>query len=887
MSVNTQTSSDHDEHVNAQETEAIRAASTAAENEVFLRDTFGIFLPENIQPADIAEKVAHRVSLVVDQTRNNINRGELENLLNRNLQDRINAARATSKEAGTLATATDTQRNRNIRAVVEAIRESVPTAAMNDVLRYGMPAVISEKQDIPPHHISIDCDIGGKKSQVVRIDTRHSFWRENEYPNTNDLRDALKDQRSLAAVGISVVGPPPLAESYTLTDTDIDNILSAKSSVVDLSRRYDNFTKSINIAGNPVNFHINFQGLLRYRDSFGNLVASYIGSTTDLLDLLKNDEDVWNFISMEPMVEPLPTFVYTMLVNRIYNAAGTKPGSTDALALEERSVADLQKEVAEQHRFHTTLREGSDNQMGATFASSILMKYKDIRSVLESGDQTKAKESLDTERAKQSLLKSISDAEGFNFNPSRDWALAEAQVSPTALGSALADCAVGSVTPPNLGGVAYTKPVTTKSEESSARSWVQIQYKEAQEAEVECRKMLRHLTNIARDTKKAGGTTPLKIFDYINEATLTFVGTKSDIKKDFDLASIIKDIHDNGDFDLKTEDEHKKKADEYKAELEKIQKGEMPKGAEAQHLVIKEYMKRYHGLTDSEASSAANVIRGRSLIDTEMSTAIKEISGEIYGDVDDNAADAEVNQIRVFRRGGKRDLLRIAEIAKASRIPVGENNIPNWSAGSYKNLMGAYFALRQMNDGTDVPWMMRLNSSHAAKKQMREITAAILKKHAKAMLQEFGASVGLSDDKQKEVLKDPTKPEHQAILIQILEGEVPENQKAQVQKVLNTADKKLFRMRRGVGYVTGSLIYGDKNPVSAKNLLYGNKYVSALGATKGVKNVAVGTVGGVWNNKATIAKIGALTAIGGPLGLAIGTAVWGGDFGKNKTSLAA
>ena len=244
-----------------------------------------------------------------------------------------------------------------------------------------------------------------------------------------------------------------------------------------------------------------------------------------------------------------------------------------------------------------------------------------------------------------------------------------------------------------------------------------------------------------------------------------------------------------------------------------------------------------------------------------------------------------------------RDLKRIAEVAKACRIPVGPNNVPNWSGGSYKNLMGAYFALRQLNDGTDVPWMMRLSGSNIARKQLREVTRAILKTHAKAMLQEFGSSVGLSDDKQKEILKDPTKPEHQAILVQILEGEVPENQKGQVKKILSTADKKLFRVRRGIGYAAGSMLYGDKNPVSGKNLLYGNKYVSARGAAYGAKNVAVagknavtGTVGGVWNNKATIAKIGVLTAIGGPLGLLIGGAVWGGDFGKGSnanTTLAA
>jgi hypothetical protein len=284
-----------------------------------------------------------------------------------------------------------------------------------------------------------------------------------------------------------------------------------------------------------------------------------------------------------------------------------------------------------------------------------------------------------------------------------------------------------------------------------------------------------------------------------------------------------------------------------------------------------------------------------------MKNMIAEISGDIHGEVDERKADADESRSlwRLGQRGGaKRDRKRIAAIARAANIPVrgdgnwvngesywsGSDGLPNWSSGSYKNLMGAYFALKQMSEGTDVPWMLQMSGSNLLRRQMREITRAILQNHSKALMNQFGASLNITDDEKRDIIKDPTKPEHRATLIQILDGEVPDNQKGQVEKIIGKADKKLFRARRGVGWAGG---------MAGKGLwagVYGNDNWSARGLVRGTKNLAVnttvGTVSNVAGNAAPIAKIALLTALGGPIGLALGGAVFAKEFRRSGGSAA-
>lgn len=894
---NKNTQNDWDENINTQETPDIRAKISTAEDEVFLRDLFGVSLPENADDPALAAKIAHRVVTVIDQTRTRIDRNQLQTLLQHNIDDGLSRARLEFRtlRPNSPGPVLDAQRMKNIRAVVEAIRESIPSAAMNEVLRYGLPSVVSADQNIPPHILQLQCDIGGPAyigpKRTVQIDTRHQFWREQVFENRDALRDRLRLQPTLSAIGIRVIGSPPVPENYRLLDADIDSLLRETSSVIDLNRRYDDIETSTNVGGRNINIRINTAGILRLRDTAGALVASYSTIAQLITALQTTAPGIWNFISMDPAPNPVPPALITTIATQIFNSLGVLPGS-GPLAVENRNLFQLQSQISEQHRFHTALREGSDNQMGAAFASSILMKYKDIRNTMSLGNETQINTELALERNRKGLLDAMKVVEGMPFSPIFDWGTANttrlnAAAAITTISAGLA----GTVTVP-LGGQTFTVTGNSNAERSAGMQWVNQRVEEANKVVTESSRLANALIVIGHRIFAINPGARALLNPYIDPATwppppaVTPPPTPihANFSNTLNITSLLDQIRNHSDLSLKTEEDHKKKIDELKATLEKIRKGDIPKGDKAQFLVIKKYLIEYQGMTDDEATRGANVIRGRSQLDTETVEYINYISDSLHGSYEED----EVTDDTILGHP-ERDITRMQNVAREAHIPLNANRYPAWgTARNYKDLMGAYFALRKMRDGSGVPWMMRLNNTAVVRRELREITRAILQNHLKAMLQDFGSGLNISDDEQKLILKDPTKPEHSDTLMQMLSGEIPPQHQATVEKILSRADKRTFRYRRNAGNAlfgeNWGAITGNKLGVSGKNLLYGNKHWSVVGGATGAKNLTVKTTKGLWAKKAPIAKIAALSMLGGPLGLAIGVGLFGKEFSKAKAS---
>ncbi len=376
---------DYDEPVDSQETEKVKARVTAAENEVFLQDIFGVHLPDDIQAPELAQKISRRVVSVIDQTRLNMTQAQLSDVLDRQIQDRINRAEITVAETGSVTTLTDTQRNRNIRAVVEAMRESINSDAIDDVIQYGLPAFIPENAEETNHIMVLkDCRIKAPdptnpsvltlQDRDIQVDTRHPFWREKYAfnpggtPPVDDIKKALEEALitkggTLQSLGIKVLGAPPVPESYTFTDTnDLDALLGGKANGIDVTRRYDDINFSPPSAPG-VTLHVNTKNLLRHRDSSPTqrLVASYV-SPIHLRNTLTSDANsIQDFIMVDPPDALVTPQMWSELSDQIFMEIRGSIGTGPPLALQERELRLTQRELGEQHRFHKALLEDNDN----------------------------------------------------------------------------------------------------------------------------------------------------------------------------------------------------------------------------------------------------------------------------------------------------------------------------------------------------------------------------------------------------------------------------------------------------------------------------------------------------------------------------------------------
>ncbi len=913
---NTNTKNNWDEDINTQESPDIRAKISTAEDEVFLRDLFGVTLPENAQDPTLAAKIAHRVVSVIDETRTRIDRNQLQTLLQHNIDDGLSRARLQFRtlRPNSHGPVLDAQRMKNVRAVAEAIRESVPSAVISEVLRYGLPSFIPGNLNKPDHIVSFEditltlSDPTNPKLPAtptkcdVEIDTRHAFWRRKfqidnvATPPVDALRQALFEglvtqKKTFATLGIRILrngSGTPIPENTIIDDpsgASIDNLLGATAWGIDLTKRYED----INFAhpGPPaVSFRVNTPNLIRYNDN-GNIVAN-LDHPFRLETALIASGGLQNFIMRDPPNAVVTAPQWAALSLEIFNRLRPSPpyNPTDPLAMSEMNLRNIQAQIGEQNYFHNALREGSDNQMGAAFASSILMKYKDIRDALSLGNETQMNTDLAQERRRKDLLSGMKAAEGTTFTPLFDWATA--LTVRTNAPAVIARISSGTAGRLRLGTQTYDLPGGSNAERNAAMQWVNQRVEEANKVIEESSRManvMRIVCERIRAILPAATTNP-SILGYFAWAPPPAIPVPNHtmFANGLNIVSLLDEVRAHPDLGLKTEDDHKKKIEELKATLEKIKKGDIPKGDKAQFLVIKKYLMEYQGMTDDEASRGANVIKGRSQLDTEAVEHINYISDKLHGSYEED----EVTDDTVFGRP-ERDAERMRNIAREAQIPLNANGYPAWgSARTYKDLMGAYFALRQMRDGTGVPWMMRLNNTAIVRRELREITRAILQNHMKAMLQDFGAGLNISDDEQNLILKDPTKPEHSDTLQQILSGAVPAEHQATVDGILSRGERRTFRYRRAAGNAlfgeNWGAITGNKLGVSGKNILYGNDNWSVRGAARGTKNTAVKSAKGLWATKSTTAKIAAFSMLGGPVGFAIGVGLFGKEFSKSHSS---
>lgn len=873
------------------ESDHLRTVTTSVEEE-FLMNAFGVVVPrrpdlgENYSE-NLANAISRRIITVVDRTRSGVDVAGMRRLLTEKLNIALERIAVRDDNIAQLRVL-DPLKERRVRAIVEAIRESIPAAVINDVIRYGIPAFVSEDRKIPEHLVVIkDCLITSPrfapKSGVtagamqvgtctIEIDTRNYFWRRDhdnshQLPPNNttlfhDLKAALITKRqSLDALGIRIIptqDPQPLPESFRITqDADIQAILGGPAAGIDVSQRYDKITfYPASLSG--ARCVIDTAKIIRYRDRTGKLVAS-MDRPELLAELGRNGSRIWDFISVDPPGAAITAATHAEVADELFRALGTNPANQ--LAIQSVPFHIIQREIAEQNRFFEQMREGSDNHWGAAMATMLLMRHKDLRDVLGARDAADIQTDLNRARDNYSIIALLEGLEALtppggnaswtDFENKEANIHAELGTVATRIVGDIITLAPGIAIEERHTITALPSPPALPNTPDlvSARSWLSSKLTETQNRQREFQKFESEVRKTYMAVVRLGiaPTCPLiqALFDPITHNAL-----HASFVSGLNMRTIAEEIRTVRGVQGKTKAELEADIKKYQKEMDSAAITRVT-GAEAQHRVISGELMRYHGLTEAEARSGTNVLRARSLLDTDMAQAAERFANNLHEEEEQEGVSGFIDATKRFGENvlrsnvmGSRDRSIIQNIAHACHIPLDNHHQPLWSQTIfYDDLIAAYHALDKLkkqtfyNRSSDVPWDMRLRNGAGVDREMREISRALFLQHAKGVLQFYGPSVGLKDGDVERILADPQKLEYERILQKILSSAPSPEILHKVSHAIEHAGGRTQPVRR---FVSSTLfgkdwgaVTGASNPLSIRGVLYGNKYASALGAGTG------------------------------------------------------
>lgn len=876
-----------------QESDHTRAVTTNVEAD-FLRETFGVSIPHDAVDDHYAERLSHevarRVLTVIDGTRNAMTIAELHELLDDRITQRLQSVNLDTHHNPALAVR-DTLQARRVRAVLEAIRESLPAAVMNDVIRYGVPAFVPRDVNQPAHKVVLQNVVitslhPHSKTSIgscsVEIDTRYDLWRNTDPTQLlAELGRQIDAKKTLKTLGIRIIAVPPVPESFVLTRADLPAILAGEAEGIDLWKRYEVMEHRTAIVGHPeVRSTVDTAKLVRHRieDPSAPGTTILVGDIASVADLetafLDNTDNILEFITTIPPNaldddppahprSPQGNAALAEIAQRLFDE-GTLP------AIELNSLTAIQTEIHEQHRFFENMRKGSDNHMAAALATKLVMEHKDLRDVLLTRTETEIRADINIAQQNLTLLQLVTGLESLTAPAGggtwNDQILKRGTFGPAR--AALA-AAVGTSHTITVGagptletfdvGEDPAHPGTLHRDTGYA--WITAKEREVDNAIAAYGALYRSFNNVVNEVAtRRGITTGLDIHTFAPHGG---VANQTAFASSMDMRHITEDLRLHTGLTGKSRDDLAKELKKYQKELDDGAAKPVT-GADAQHKVITAELMRYHGLTDNEAISGANVLRARALLDTDMSLATQRIADEQFGhDAHPTGLQQIGSALETVQRGDfgpygnpfrlrnwgadRRDLQLIRNIAHECHVPLPHDagQKPLWAqTEKYEDLLTAYHSLKKVRSQTyydrtsEVPWEMRIRSTATIDQDMREISRALFLFHAKGLLQEYGPGVGLKDGDAEKILAEPTKPEHERLLRQIIEsapnpevahrmGHVIEHAASNTQPVRRFLSKILFGKDLG-------LITGAKLPFSYRALIYGNPHMSLWAPIKGI-----------------------------------------------------
>ena len=562
------------------------------------------------------------------------------------------------------------------------------------------------------------------------------------------------------------------------------------------------------------------------------------------------------------------------------NAEATAIATQAVNAIRDRGAVnlwELQTELRARYSQFRRLQEGSDNIHGAALAAAILVQHRDaaIQNALGGGrNEQEITDDIVTAQNRQSLLRSIEQLEQHPLRSvTRSWA---ANINTLLIESPAARVAIQAGVA--IGIVVAGENFTVTGNVNRDLAWLATVEGRVRAENAEYDRCYRQLAEIARVVTALGGNfAPLS--RYLGAAPgfapnhANFIETEN---FNAALAQLKADAH------MQLADDHQASIAKLTTERKDVLDGKMTglTGAAGQHSVISKYFEQVHRLAPSEAATAAQYVRGRSKLDSELAGVSNEISDGLFGD-DRTRSERGIDYVKnmltnftVGTDGHAANIVRDVARGAGMNAPMYSGN-PRWGSADYRQLITAYFSLKRLYNG-EAPSGLALPKSQYVQGQMREISLLLTQKHAIRMLQEFGPVHNVTDERMKELLKEPSKAELARVVEEFLTGEPPANYKSRLDDAVNYADRHvewkrrtLKRAAKGVAVGTaGAALWVGKKTVSG--VAAGTMGAAALGKKVAI-DAPVAVTKGVWRNKEKIALIGAASLLGGPL---LGAAAW-------------
>lgn len=568
----------------------------------------------------------------------------------------------------------------------------------------------------------------------------------------------------------------------------------------------------------------------------------------------------------------LSAVVMQMLLDKFPHSAINPIGTQD-----NRTLFDIHRNIREQSEENRELldklRMGSENSAGAAMAASIAMNDKTIlEATSSSAGAQKIKENLDVAKAKlgiHELLKKLHEL-NLNFQIQKMSNGSEVNLQkllnergslendfkaigtnskiPTwesdfAKGGSLAQSPMDMNAPP--------PPAIDRNvgDRRDAQTKINTELKRVGEEIARYQSATNILDRILLEAKKAKIADKLK--KYMSEADgVKKAGLKPEGSDAFNAAKAADDI--TAELGLESVEDLKKTIEKEGAKLKEAKEGGSS-GDALQQKIFEEHFKR-QGLSEIDAQKNANYLYSRSLIDNELRGQIDQLQDDVFThhEIGHTVLD-DLNPVGILRE--KKDWKVTGNIAQSVGLmpPYIQNaGIPvlGWETRSYPQLITAYYSFKKLYEGGG-PAYINSPGSRVYLAQMCAISSALADRHVTMLINDFGND--LPDEEQKKLRSRKTLSLE--LLEKMLTGEAPDRYAVRIDQILANVDRGTHRYRRASyrGITTASKATAGAVAYAAKGTVNKTKAVGA----------------GVWNQKKNIMACAALTALGGPLGLAV------------------
>jgi hypothetical protein len=884
--------------------EDIASEGSQERAEAVLKYLLGVDTARNLHDAgernEFSKQVTARICHSMAGMRAGLKEATLVDVLDKKVSDsldRVNGSKVTKLE-----------QYEQLSAALNAIYEMFGYKVMGQLTKEAAVPFANAVENQPPGSVSKNITFTGTEpivssgtitagSHTVRVDMTHPFWKTNSFDMAK-LRTEL-DGKRLKEVGIAIGNSTSSAtDNYVLTPGDITLITAGPWGVVKLGNKFGETGKEEAIGTNLVRWEVNIDLLVRQRYEVPTTPSKTLAlGACDATELGLVLETNWKTLvpdlaNAKPTAvnatDPHPTAgvnwnVY--VAGEIFRKAGKPLGAK--LAGDMVDLDKIQKEITEREQVFDRLKDGAKNEVGAAVAIAMISYDPSILTKVPSADtktlQTEQKELTKKKVIYDSLDKLKANLPKWEYPyPLADHAelMAERGKLVSDLGHVGTPGSWTSTNTPAISG--YPDPdIADKADKADAKRKINDAIKQIDKDVKQYRDIANLLVDVKQKAKAAGinGVVALdKFFTSATSLVIKYDDFEHDMIPADVAAAILSEMQTSKGLDDldKIDDDIAKNKDK----LETAKKGEL-KGDTLQYKIFTEYLKA-RGIDNPEAK--ANYIAGRSYLDPEMDKALDGMLNKRF-------ADSEKDKNKNFNREV------IFTVAKSAGIPVVDNEEgnwtsywkedPDWAKANYAQLMGAYYALRQMYDGKTE--YFQLNKSPQVNRQMKTIAKLLATQYGMRMYNETFSE--LADDDMKKKVKNPKMVTYK-LITELLNGEAPTTYKGEVDRILSDVNKnvnwKRRKLARGTKKVAGNLLWRDSG-YSARSFAWSNDYVGLGGAVNAVNWTGKQGVEGLkwgWKKRLTVATLGTLAvASGGALAPALFAATYaamGGDETSEK-----